>query len=84
MVKPEEKELRGKLEPRLIISQVQSATSHLVFLVGSELKYEGTLLEFRSDVILDLGEEKHCDPCVYGTYYNKTRKFQGKFTEYFF
>lgn len=54
MVKPEEKELRGKLEPRLIISQVQSATSHLVFLVCSELKYEGTLLEFRSDVILDL------------------------------
>lgn len=85
LVKPEEKELRGKLERRLIISQVQSASSHLVFLICSELKYEGTLLEFRSDVILDLWEEKKDhDPCVYRTYYNKIRKFQGKFTEYFF
>lgn len=85
LVKPEERGLRGKLECRWIISQVQSFSSYPVFLVCSELKSEGTLLEFGSDVILDLWEEnKDHDSCVYGTYCNKISKFQGKFKEYFF
>ena len=85
LVKPEEKGLRGKLECRLIISQVQSASSYPLFLVCSELKSEGNLLDFGSDVILYLWEEKKDhDSCVYGTHCNKISKFQGKFTEFFF
>lgn len=77
LVKPEEKGLRGKLECGLIISQVQSSSSYQVFLVCSELKSKGTLLEFGSDIILDLWEEnKDHDSCVYGTYYNKIRSFK--------
>ena len=64
---------------------MQSFSFYPVFLVCSGLKSEGTLLEFGSDVILDLWEEnKDHDSCVYGTYYNKISKFQGKFKEYFF
>lgn len=44
MVKPEEKGLRGKLECRLITSQLQSASSDSLFLVCSGLKSEGNLL----------------------------------------
>lgn len=57
--------LRGKLECRLFISQVQSASSYPLFLVCLKLKSEGNLLEFGSDVILHLWEEKmDRDSCV--------------------
>lgn len=58
LVKPEEKGLRGKLEYRLIISQVKSASSYPLFLVCSGLKPEGNLLEFGPDITLQLWEEK--------------------------
>lgn len=82
LVKPEEKGLRAKLECRVIISQVQSASHSPTVSALFWLEIWSKLLEVGSDAILKSWEvQKDPDFCFQGTSSNKAHNSPAKGTK---